>query len=136
AECTAGFEQDRVGCFLSGGTDSSTIAGMVTRHFGAPARTFSIGFDVGGYDESRYSRLAAKHFGTDHTEYYLKPGDVLAGVDIVASDYEQPFGNSSAVPTYFCAQIARDKGITRMLGGDGGDELYGGNVRYAKQAVF
>lgn len=136
AECTAGFEQDRIGCFLSGGTDSSTIAGMVTRHFGAPARTFSIGFDVGGYDESRYSRLAAEHFGTDHTEYYLKPEDVLSGVDVIASGYEQPFGNSSAVPTYFCAQIARDKGITRMLGGDGGDELYGGNVRYAKQAVF
>ncbi len=136
AECTAGLDRERVGCFLSGGTDSSTIAGMVTRHFGGPARTFSIGFDVGGYDESKYSRLAAEHFGTEHTEYYLKPEDVLAGVDVVASGYEQPFGNSSAVPTYFCAQIAREHGIVRMLGGDGGDELYGGNVRYARQAVF
>lgn len=136
AECTAGLDRERIGCFLSGGTDSSTIAGMVTRHFGGPARTFSIGFDVGGYDESKYSRLAAEHFGTEHTEYYLKPEDVLAGVDIIASGYEQPFGNSSAVPTYFCAKIARENGIARMLGGDGGDELYGGNVRYARQAVF
>jgi len=135
-ECTAGYGHDEIGCFLSGGTDSSTIAGLVTRHYQAPAKTFSIGFDVGGYDESMYSRLAAKHFGTDHTEYYLTAGDVLAGVEQIATQYEQPFGNSSAVPTYFCAGIARDKGVIRMLGGDGGDELYGGNERYAKQAVF
>ncbi len=135
-ECTAGFERERVGCFLSGGTDSSTIAGFVTRQYGAPARTFSIGFDVSGYDESRFSRLAAKHFGTDHTEYYLTPDDVVRGVEAVTTQYEQPFGNSSAVPTFFCASLAREAGIERMLGGDGGDELYGGNERYAKQAVF
>lgn len=136
AECTAGLSRDQVGCFLSGGTDSSTIAGLVTRQYDAPARTFSIGFDVGGYDETMYSRLAAKHFGTEHTEYFLTPDDVLAGVQAVATQYEQPFGNSSAVPTYFCARIARDAGVVRMLGGDGGDELYGGNERYAKQATF
>lgn len=136
AECTAGRPREEIGCFLSGGTDSSTIAGLVTRHFDAPARTFSIGFDVGGYDESHYSQLAAKHFGTDHTEYYLTPDDVSRGVEAVATQYEQPFGNSSAVPTYFCASLAREAGVARMLGGDGGDELYGGNERYAKQAVF
>ncbi len=136
AECTAGLERDRVGCFLSGGTDSSTIAGLVTRQYGAPARTFAIGFDVGGYDETMYSRLAARHFGTEHTEYFLTPDDVLAGVEAVATRYEQPFGNASAVPTYFCARLAREAGVERMLGGDGGDELYGGNERYAKQAVF
>lgn len=136
AECTAGYEREKIGCFLSGGTDSSTIAGLVTRLYSAPARTFSIGFDVGGYDESSYSRLAASHFGTEHTEYYLTADDVMQGVDVVAARYEQPFGNSSAVPTYFCARLAHDAGIERMLGGDGGDELYGGNERYAKQAVF
>jgi len=83
-----------------------------------------------------YSRLVAKHFGTEHTEYFLTPDDVLAGVETLAARYEQPFGNSSALPTLFCARIARDAGIVRMLGGDGGDELYGGNERYAKQAVF
>ena len=136
AECTAGLAQEEVGCFLSGGTDSSTIAGLVTRQYGAPARTFSIGFDVGGYDETMYSRLAARHFGTEHTEYFVTPDDVLAGVEAVATRYEQPFGNSSALPTFFCARLAREAGVTRMLGGDGGDELYGGNERYAKQAVF
>lgn len=136
AECIDGFDRDRLGCFLSGGTDSSTIAGLATRQFGAPARTFAIGFDVGGYDETRYSRLAARHFGTEHTEYFVTADDVHAGVEAVATRYEQPFGNSSALPTYFCARLARDNGIERMLGGDGGDELYGGNERYAKQAVF
>lgn len=136
AECTEGLSRDEVGCFLSGGTDSSTIAGLVTRQYDAPARTFSIGFDVGGYDESMYSRLAARHFGTDHTEYYLTADDVLQGVETIATRYEQPFGNSSAVPTHVCANLAREAGVRRMLGGDGGDELYGGNERYAKQAIF
>jgi asparagine synthase (glutamine-hydrolysing) len=135
-ECTAGISRESVGCFLSGGTDSSTIAGLVTEQYGAPARTFSIGFDVGGYDETMYSRLAARHFGTEHTEYFVTPDDVVTGVEAVATYYEQPFGNSSALPTYFCARMAGEVGITRMLGGDGGDELYGGNERYAKQAVL
>lgn len=135
-ECIDGFDRDRLGCFLSGGTDSSTIAGLATHHLGAPARTFAIGFDVGGYDETHYSRLAARHFGTEHTEYFVTADDVHAGVEAVATQYEQPFGNSSALPTFFCARLARDCGIERMLGGDGGDELYGGNERYAKQAVF
>ena len=136
AECTAGLRPEQVGCFLSGGTDSSTIAGLATRQFGTPAKTFAIGFDVGGYDETYYSRLAAKHFGTAHTEYFVTADDVHAGVEAVATQYEQPFGNSSALPTFFCARLAREAGIERMLGGDGGDELYGGNERYAKQAVF
>jgi len=136
AECTFDLPRDKVGCFLSGGTDSSTIAGLLTRQYDAPARTFSIGFDVGGYDETMYARLAAKHFGTEHTEYFLTPDDVLEGVNVIATQYEQPFGNSSAVPTYFCASIAHEAGVVRMLGGDGGDELYGGNERYRRQAAF
>ena len=136
AECVEGSAPDEAGCFLSGGTDSSTIAGMLTQQLGAGARTFSIGFGVSGFDETRYSRLAARHFGTRHTEYYLTPDDVAQALPLVASKYEQPFGNSSAVPTYFCAKIAHDAGIRRMLGGDGGDELYGGNERYARQWIF
>ena len=135
-ECTSGLGRDEVGCFLSGGTDSSTIAGLVTRRYQAPARTFSIGFGVPGYDESEYSRLASRHFGTEHTEYFVTPDDVLAGVDAVATQFEQPFGNSSALPTFLCARLAREAGVRRMLGGDGGDEVYGGNERYAKQATF
>ena len=136
AESTAGLDQDEVGCFLSGGTDSSTIAGLVGRQYGTPARTFSIGFTESGYDESGYSRLAAKHFGTAHTEYFVTADDVRDGISVVATQFEQPFGNSSALPAYFCAKLAAEAGVSRMLGGDGGDELYGGNERYAKQQVF
>lgn len=136
SECVDGLAPDDVGCFLSGGTDSSTIAGLVTEHHGSGARTFSIGFGVSGYDETRYSRITARHFRTRHAEYYLTPGDVEQALPIVASSYEQPFGNSSAVPTFFCARIAGGAGVRRMLGGDGGDELYGGNERYGKQWVL
>ncbi|GAA4404849.1 asparagine synthetase B family protein [Quisquiliibacterium transsilvanicum] len=136
AQAIEGVPREKLGCFLSGGTDSSTIAGLVTEAYGAPARTFSIGFDVSGYDESHYARIAAKRFGTQHTEYVLTPEDAEKGLDVLARTYEQPFGNSSAVPSYFCARIAHDAGVERMLGGDGGDELYGGNERYAMQWLF
>lgn len=121
------------GTFLSGGTDSSTVSGILAEVTGAPARTYSIGFDAADYDEMAYARIAARHFRTDHHEYYVTPADVVAAIPIVAASYDQPFGNASAVPTYFCAKLAREDGVARMLGGDGGDELFGGNSRYAKQ---
>lgn len=124
------------GCYLSGGTDSSTVAGMVTRITGQPADTYSIGFAVDGYDEMEYARLAVKHFGTRHHEYYVTPDDLVAGMPAVAASYDQPFGNSSAVPAYYCARMARQDGHDRMLAGDGGDELFGGNTRYATQRLF
>jgi asparagine synthase (glutamine-hydrolysing) len=136
ARCVQDIDPDRVGCFLSGGTDSSTLAGMFREATGGPARTFSIGFDVDGYDERRYARIASAWFDTKHVEYVLTPQDVVEGVDVVARAFEQPFGNASAVPTFFCARLAKEHGIDRMLGGDGGDELFGGNERYAKQRVF
>src|ERR1022692_3409100 len=121
------------GAFLSGGTDSSTISGMLGNLTGRPARTFSIGFDAPGYDEMEYARIAARHFRTDHREYYVTPADTLEAVPILATTYDQPFGNASAVPTYYCARLAKNNGVLRMLAGDGGDELFGGNSRYAKQ---
>ncbi len=124
------------GAFLSGGTDSSTIAGLLGQVSGAPARTYSIGFEAAGYDEMEYARIAAKHFKTDHHEYYVTPADVAEAIPKIAQVYDQPFGNSSAVPTYFCARFAKQDGIDLLLGGDGGDELYGGNERYAKQHIF
>lgn len=126
----------RVGAFLSGGTDSSTLAGLLGQVTGEAARTYSIGFDEPGYDEMGYARLAAKHFGAQHHEYYVTPDDVAAAIPKIADAYDQPFGNSSAVPTYYCAKLAHDDGIDRLLGGDGGDELFGGNERYAKQWIF
>ncbi|MDX9838297.1 MAG: asparagine synthase-related protein, partial [Azoarcus sp.] len=125
-----------VGTFLSGGTDSSTVTGMLCKALGEPARSYSIGFDASGYDEMEYARIAAKHFGADHREYYVTPDDLLDGIPHVATHYDQPFGNSSAVPAWICAARAREDGIDKILAGDGGDELFGGNTRYAKQRIF
>ena len=124
------------GAFLSGGTDSSTISGTLGRLGGSPARTFSIGFDVPGFDETEYARIAARHFGTEHHEYYVTPSDVVDSLPKIASSYDQPFGNASAIPTYQCARFAKENGIARLLAGDGGDELFGGNERYAKQHLL
>jgi asparagine synthase (glutamine-hydrolysing) len=125
-----------VACFLSGGTDSSTVAGMLGKVSGARAASYSIGFEAEGYDEMEYARIAARHFGTDHHEYYVTPGDLVSGIPIVAAHYDQPFGNSSALPAYYCARLAKSDGADLILAGDGGDELFGGNTRYAKQRVF
>lgn len=126
----------KAGCFLSGGTDSSTVAGMIGRVLGRPVATYSIGFEAEGYDEMAFARIAAKHFGTEHHEYYVTPQDLIDSIPMVAASYDQPFGNSSALPAYYCAKMAREDGITRILAGDGGDELFGGNSRYARQKVF
>lgn len=123
-------------CFLSGGTDSSTVAGMIGEVAGRPAATYSIGFEAEGYDEMRYARIAARHFGTEHHEYYVTPDDLVRSIPEVAAHYDQPFGNSSALPAYYCAKMALQDGTTKLLAGDGGDELFGGNARYAKQRVF
>lgn len=136
AESLDGCPPQEAGCFLSGGTDSSTIAGLATESLGGPARTFSIAFDVQAYDERHYSRLAAQHFGTVHTEHVLTLDEVVSGIEAVSVAYEQPFGNSSALPTWICARVAGGAGIRRMLGGDGGDELYGGNTRYATAGLL
>ena len=125
-----------IGAFLSGGTDSSTVAGMLTKVLGRPARTYSMGFQAQGFDEMEYARCAARHFGTDHHEYYVTPDDVLDAVPRIAEVHADPFANESAVPTYCCARLAKKDGVGRMLAGDGGDELFGGNQRYASQRVF
>ena len=130
------IEGDKIGCFLSGGTDSSSVAGLVGEITGKPARTYSIGFSASGYDEMEYARLAAHHFRCDHHELYVTPHDVVDAIPRVAAHYDQPFGNSSVVPAYYCAKLARDTGVDVMLAGDGGDELFGGNSRYARQRIF
>ncbi|WP_426173134.1 asparagine synthetase B family protein [Massilia sp. TWR1-2-2] len=129
-------EGANAGAFLSGGTDSSTIAGTLTEVSGKPAKTYSIGFEAEGYDEMEYARIASRHFGTEHHEYYVTPDDVVAAIPLIAGVFDQPFGNASAVPAYYCAKMARADGVTRIFGGDGGDELFGGNERYSKQHVF
>jgi len=136
-ESVAGqLDGTKAACFLSGGTDSSTVAGMIGLATGTPAATYSIGFEAAGYDEMAFARITAQHFKTEHHEYYVTPDDLVRGVPAVAAHYDQPFGNSSALPAYYCARMAHDDGVTRLLAGDGGDELFGGNTRYAKQRVF
>jgi asparagine synthase (glutamine-hydrolysing) len=128
--------EGRTGAFLSGGTDSSTVVGMLRAATGEAPRTYSIGFDAAGFDEMEYARIAARHFATHHNEYYVTPADVVAAIPRIAAVYDQPFGNSSSVPTYYCAKLAKDDGIDLLLGGDGGDELFGGNSRYAVQYLY
>lgn len=130
------LENGTIGSFLSGGTDSSTVAGVVGELTGQAACTYSIGFDAEGYDESYYARLASRHFRTSHREYRVTPADVVDAIPLIAEVHAEPFGNSSAVPTYYCARLARADGVTHMLAGDGGDELFGGNSRYATQYLF
>lgn len=123
-------------CFLSGGTDSSTVVGMAALASGETVATYSIGFDAKGYDEMVYARLASKHFKTEHHEYYVTPDDLVRSIPTVAAHYDQPFGNSSTLPAYYCAKMAHEDGVSKLLAGDGGDELFGGNTRYAKQRLL
>lgn len=125
-----------VGAFLSGGTDSSTVAGLLGQVLGRPAPTFSIGFEAEDFDEMEYARITARHFGTKSHEFYVTPDHVAEAIPMIARAFDEPFGNASAVPTYFCAKLAKECGIEVMLAGDGGDEFFGGNARYAKQKVF
>tara|TARA_R110002110_G_scaffold414983_1_gene647351 strand:- start:36515 stop:38137 length:1623 start_codon:yes stop_codon:yes gene_type:complete len=123
------------GAFLSGGLDSSTVAGLLAGvQPGAP--TFSIGFQAQGYDETAYARITAGHFATRHHVHYLQPDEIVAEFAEVAACFDQPFGNSSALAAYVCASQARHHGVATLLAGDGGDEIFAGNERYAKQKVF
>lgn len=127
---------DHLGAFLSGGLDSSTVTGTLAQLGNTPVDTYSIGFAADGFDEMEYARLAARTFAAHTHEYYLKPADIVTAIPIITAAYDEPFANDSAVPTYFCAKLAHDDGIRIMLGGDGGDEIFGGNARYAKQKIF
>jgi asparagine synthase (glutamine-hydrolysing) len=126
----------KTGAFLSGGTDSSTISGMLRKIKNEPIDTYSIGFDAEGFDETKFARIAARHFDTKPHEYYLKPQDVVDAIPLIVKAYDEPFGNASAVPAYYCAKHAHADGLNTLLAGDGGDEIFGGNERYVKQKVF
>lgn len=127
---------DGVGAFLSGGLDSSTVSGMLNEVTTGPAETFTIGFDEASYDEMRYADAATRKFGTSAHRYYLTPEDVAATAPKIAAFYDEPFGNSSAIPAYFCAVQARRANLTCLLAGDGGDEILAGNSRYLDQKIY
>ena len=129
-------KRSNTGTFLSGGTDSSTLAGLLKKHHQSDAPAFSIGFEEQGYDEMEYAEIAVRKFGNKHFKYYVNFDDVLQLLNEIPKIYEEPFGNSSVVPTYAAAKFAKDNGIDHLLGGDGGDELFGGNERYTTQKLF
>lgn len=133
AEC---FEDSQTGTFLSGGLDSTTVTGMLQKIARRPIDAFTMGFDAKGYDEIEYARAAARHFKVNLHEYYVTPKDVLRAIPLIAKTYDEPFGNASAIPAYYCAKLAREHGMVRLLAGDGGDEIFAGNARYAKQKLF
>ncbi len=133
---TAETETTRVGAFLSGGLDSSTVAGMLSEVQGGSADAYAIGFDAEGYDEMPFARLAAQHFGVRLHEHYVTPEEVVRVLPDIAAAFDEPFGNSSVLPAYFCAHMAAEDGVEVLLAGDGGDELFAGNERYASQRIF
>ena len=124
-------------CFLSGGTDSSTIASILAKTVG-PDQThaFSIGFSEKDFDELDYAETAANAFGLDHHQRRIDADETLSAIDILVDAFDEPFGNSSAIPTFYCADLAKRQGFDCLLGGDGGDEIFGGNERYAKDYYF
>lgn len=130
-------EPDRnTGSFLSGGLDSSTVTGLLGKVSAQPANAFSIGFGVAEFNELEYAKTASAHFGCKHQVYEVTADDVVQIIPKIASGVDEPFGNSSAVPTFTCARLASEHGITHLLAGDGGDELYGGNEHYNRHSIF
>jgi asparagine synthase (glutamine-hydrolysing) len=128
---------DNTACFLSGGTDSSTITGVTSRNVGGEnTHGYSIGFDEKGYDELEYAEIAAKAFNINHHARRIGNTETLSAINLLIDSFDEPFGNSSAIPTYYCALLAKENGHNILLGGDGGDEIFGGNERYAKDYYF
>ncbi len=119
-----------LGAFLSGGIDSSTVVALMQRAGGPKAKTFTIGSDNPDYDESPYAEAVAKHLGTDHTTAIMTPSDVMAIVPDLPTLYDEPFADSSQLPTLLVSRIAK-RDVTVALSGDAGDELFGGYNRHA-----
>jgi asparagine synthase (glutamine-hydrolysing) len=130
-----GCSPDSTGAYLSGGTDSSSVVAFMSERL-SPTHSFSVHFGEQQYTEIAYARIAADRFRTVHHEICLAPGDAASALEEIFSFYDEPFANSSVFGAFACAKMAGETGIKTLLAGDGGDEIFAGNERYASDKYF
>ncbi len=118
-----------LGAFLSGGLDSSLVCALMQKMSSSPIRTFSIGLLENGYNEAQYAKEVARHLGTEHTDFYLTPKEVMGKIPQILNCCDEPMADSSQIPTWYVSHLTRQH-VTVALSGDGGDELFTGYLRY------